>query len=1587
MNDARIITPSRITGLARMVAVAAAASLWLASACGGGSPADTECWLPFVPAAADSGMLPPESDPERLACRPAAPGAASGTDVVVGSVRVQILSPTLVRIEQRGPSGFEDRCTFVVVDRDWQGAAHTTEKLGADTVVDAGTYRVVVPAGGESLAGTTVLAADGSELYTADGSAPPRAFLPSPSDPVAAWVMGDMPRLIPPAWGATPPPSPRTNSGWDADNDAADVYVFVPRAGGYQQVRSDFLKLTGPVELPPLYTFGLWMSRYYEYTEKTALDTIIGFRKRQIPLDLLVVDTDWRVGGSAGYTPNYELFPDLAAFFAKAHDLDARIMFNDHPEPQGHAELDPEELQFRYDGLTSLLKLGLDLWWFDRNWFTCLSEPVPGISKEVWGMRLYHDVTQRFAPDRRPLIMSNVEGVDNGLLNQPSSPAAHRFPIWWTGDTRATWAYLKHGIENGVLSGALSLLPYVNEDAGGHHGDPSPEMYTRFMQFAALSPVTRPHCTKGQKRLPWEFGAQAEKIVTEHVRLRYRLLPMIYSAARRAYDDGTPLMRRLDLEWPAHPEAADNSQYLFGDDLLVAPVFGNPAQALTADVVTTPDGKPGFQAEYFSGMELKGSPLLVRIDDTIDFNWAMGEPGPGVPKDGFSVRWTGTIGPFQEDGKALFSVTGDDGVRLFVNDKMVLNGWVDQASTEYTATVDMEAGEKYELRLEYYENGGNAICQLLWLPPGHPPANARTVWLPPGVWHDAWSGATHSGPKSLAVTMPLRQTPLFVRDGAVIPTIPQIEHTAAAAWPETVVDVFVPAATTPLRVERFLYEDDGVSPAYRLGHYARTPMVLERSECGARLVLGPTSGSFENLPQSRTWVVRLHLPAGTAPGGLTVNGKETPVNSDAAAAGEAAVIPPASCDQTPLAGRGSEPGPGGGPVVELVLDKQDLQVPLEIRLRPTASGTDADVVPGSGSEPAACGDPSAFPETDITADAPADTEEQTEPQQPEPQAAFMEGVSGFPSANFSVSAEVSPAAELFRRILYNPPVLGSWLEEWGRGTLAVESNGLRITAADCRDRKAHRSWPRSTLEWGDPAMGVRVRGQAWAPVVKGDVAATSLPVLVARLTVDGTPGQAVALQFDLSREKDLAGSASTASDDSGRLDYFSDFGLGWHQLGAGDTASFKTLDARTVSARVDMTLPAGGSRSVTLMLLLWHPDARVAADYADLPALFAGVRKRLADLDQATAAFPTLLPTSGDAKIDEYLRWYMTAGVMLTRVLKDDTTLTMGYAELNQRDSFWTSFMHLLYWPEAERKMLEESAAAVHEGKVPTCILPLIEREDDIDINEYFVLRVARFYREHKDAWFVAALWPAARDAMDYLVGRCEDTALPVQQSCWADWKDVGGVDGRKYGPHFALLYLAALQEMSFLARELGEDAKADEWDAAFAAAEHQVNLPVDEGGLWNGSYYVNVWKDGHLDDALLEDQVVAGAWGVIPPDRFASIVQTLNDTNEQPWGVRDTFPYYPAAEFGYEPGDYHNGAVWPWLNFADALARCQYGLRDDAVRILSEVGYWDLEALGDFLPHENLHGDTGKGIRHYVQGWDSAFLAAVAWGLNRYRP
>ncbi len=767
-----------------------------------------------------------------------------------GELRVQFLSPTVVRIERRGAKGFEDRPTFTAVGRDWPGTPF--RKQGGNLVADS--YTVAL--NGRSFEGIRVLVG-GKTAYTV-GELPKPQWLPAPGQTGPVWPMADSPRLVPPPGGAIPKnlggPLGAT-SGYDTGNDAPDLYLFVTKDP--QRLRRDFLHLTGPVPLVPRYTLGLWDSRYHPYSDRQALGVIDEYRRRGLPVDLFVCDTDWRVGASKGYGVNARLFPNMPDFLAKAHAKGVRVMFNDHPEPQTPGALDPQETTYRWNGLTDLFRQGIDVWWYDRNWSTRLHEPMPGLRPEVWGASVFRDVTAAFRPDRRPLIMANVDGIDNGIRNRPPHPAFHRYPIPWTGDTESSWQWLGYAVENGVDEGAVGMLPYVNEDAGGHRGDPSPELYTRFIQYCALSPVLRLHCTAGKIRFPWAFGPQAEQASFEAIRFRYRLIPTLYSAVHRASQDGTPLLRRLDLEWPGLKEATSSRQYLLGDDLLVSPVTDPDA----------PDLEPlagPFQGEYFSNPDLAGTPVLVRQDANVDFDWGAGAPAPGLPVDGFSVRWTGRIGPMPKTKLYRFGTSSDDGARLWIDGKKLVDDWGPQDSVTKSGTVTLEAGRSYDLRMEYQEIGGGANARLLWggAAPTRQEPLSWTFWCPPGAWIDPYTGARVVGPRKVAMPATLRRVPMLVRDGAVVFLgDDKVKNSDEQLTRGITVEAFPGARTT-----RTLVEDDGVSAHPTVT--TRTAVAV-RTATGVKLLLGPAKGPA----RPRDFTLRIHLRAGETPRGIVQVGR------------------------------------------------------------------------------------------------------------------------------------------------------------------------------------------------------------------------------------------------------------------------------------------------------------------------------------------------------------------------------------------------------------------------------------------------------------------------------------------------------------------------------------------------------------------------------------------------------------------------------------------------------------------------------------------------------------------------------------------
>ena len=798
----------------------------------------------------------------------------------IGNVRVQVLSDTLVRIEVKGPNGmYEDRPSYHIVNReDWPGAETTVMVESQVTKVVTENYTVVVPNGATSLSGIYITDKKNSEIWRYTTLPSASIFLPDPGATPKAWAIADNPRSIPAPWGYKLAPADNTDfpnyNGWDTVNDSPDIFVFVP-FGDAKQLRVDFTSLTGPADLTTLKSLGLWHSRYYAYTETTALNHIDTYRAHGFPLDFFVVDTDWRTGASLGYNVDTRYFPDMPRFIRSAHDKNVQIMFNDHPEPvyvgssRAHS-LHPEEIAYRTESLRSIFEMGLDVWWYDRNWSTVLISPLPGVPKESFGMYLYQEITANWWEDqrvkngddyaRRPLIMGNVDGIDNGAFNRPPNLASHRFTHSWTGDNHYRETDLRREVVNAVKSGAVAANPYISSDISGHNGVVPPGMWTRWSQFAALSPYFRYHCTSGNNldRSPWLYGERAEDIARDYINMRYRLLPQFYSLAHENYENGMPMLRRLDFNYPQYGEAQDDTQYTLGDNILVAPLWeaDSATNAVPAAWLTQSDGTtPGLAAQFYNNTNLTGTPVATRVDSSVDFNWGTSSPQSGVNTDNFSARWTGRITIGSSDVK--LAITSDDGCRMFIDGVRVINNWQASDSVTTFAPDVYSAGSTHDIVIEYYEGSGNAVLRLQYAELNQL-GNSRSVFIPDGRWIDVWTGDEFIGPQTITTNHDLETSPIYVRSGSIIPLAENMSYIGEKDWSTIGLDVY---PSIVLDGEAILYEDDEDSIAYRDGHFRKTALSTTSDGDDILINIGASQGTFAGAFTNRTWKVRVHAPA------------------------------------------------------------------------------------------------------------------------------------------------------------------------------------------------------------------------------------------------------------------------------------------------------------------------------------------------------------------------------------------------------------------------------------------------------------------------------------------------------------------------------------------------------------------------------------------------------------------------------------------------------------------------------------------------------------------------------------------------------
>lgn len=581
---------------------------------------------------------------------------------------------------------------------------------------------------------------------------------------------------------------------------------------------------------------------------------------------------------------------------------------------------------------------------------------------------------------------------------------------------------------------------------------------------------------------------------------------------------------------------------------------------------------------------------------------------------------------------------------------------------------------------------------------------------------------------------------------------------------------------------------------------------------------------------------------------------------------------------------------------------------------------------------------------------------------------------GYPIANFALTVNVSEQGDMYGQVLQNVGKLGGWLLDRGPVRVELEKDGKKETLSQFKDKDIRRVFPFVEAEYAKSShISSNIKLKTFCPLAVNDAETSSLPVLMLEMECTNPTRKEETFTIVVKPGNEICGQMS--SDNDGKRNVASN----------GSFAVAADVDAEWSGNvfRVPVTLKGKEMKAVRIAISLYDSDWISARNFASAGEVVKHACSVWDILETKTEEFSQAIPETGIEDVDTYLRWYMVPAISLTRYNKKGEILTMGYMELNPRDSYWTTWVHLLLYKDAERKMIEECLAAVSPaGKMPTTILPVIEREDDLDINAFLILRAARFYQLYHEKDKLLSYWPVLKKAMDWLISRdTKGKGLPRQVSFWGDWKDVKGVEDREYSPFSALVYLAALKKMMYMGEECGDSVAIEKYEDAYRKGYDILNKPVEEGGMWNGRYYCQLWKDGSVNDKLLEDQTIGILFDVVPRDKGLKIIESLNEMSLTPYGVAETFPYYPK-EFGLDPATYHNGAVWPWVNFMDCWARIRLGQKDDAIDIIKRVGRADIIASGDWSANEHINSLTGENLGFHIQGWSAALFGTVYFGL-----
>lgn len=417
-----------------------------------------------------------------------------------------------------------------------------------------------------------------------------------------------------------------------------DLFVFF---GEPKDILDEYTDLVGKPGMPPLWSFGTWMSRITYFSEKEGYDVAANIRKNKYPCDVIHFDTGWfdvdwqcdyKFSENRFQNPR-QMLKDLKSqgfhvclwqlpYFTPKNRYFPELIEKNMYVKNGNGELpyedvvldfsNPETVNWYQNKLAGLLNIGVSAIKVDFG----EAAPLNGIyasGKSGWYEHNLYPVRYDMAVSEITKKLHN----ENIMWARAAWAGSQRYPLHWGGDAATTNTGMLGTLRAG-LSFGLSGFSFWSHDMGGFVKSTPEDLYCRWLPFGFLTSHTRAHGAPPTE--PWLYDSKrVQDVFRKSAEMKYRLMPYVYAQAKECTEKGLPMLRALFVEFPDDPGAwRVDDEYLFGSQILVAPLLES---GITSRTVYLPEGKwIDYQTEkvYEGGwhrIEAGSLPIIMLVRD------------------------------------------------------------------------------------------------------------------------------------------------------------------------------------------------------------------------------------------------------------------------------------------------------------------------------------------------------------------------------------------------------------------------------------------------------------------------------------------------------------------------------------------------------------------------------------------------------------------------------------------------------------------------------------------------------------------------------------------------------------------------------------------------------------------------------------------------------------------------------------------------------------------------------------------------------------------------------------------------------------